>query len=289
MIRVLIIFILIFTKGISQETINIPVEKLNIKYNDDEKIYIHKINYFEYNKKTHLIDSVKVKNGVIALNKRNNKQFLFMFSRKKEAPITYLPLLNLREHYTSMFCSNFYTFDNYLLIENRFSQNENEFLNKFYKMFTKKSFDEKLYKNGKPNNISIENATKEIDKRKKVFLKYLEKHEQKLDKKFIDYIKTEIELGANNQLLNWYEEVYSDKIKNAFKNNNISQLHQKLYDNFLNKKWNKQSIQYFRTIERIINYNESQKRKEFNTYFKDINNRIELQKEIIQKTSNSTE
>jgi hypothetical protein len=288
-IFIAILSVFLFSKsGLSQSTINIPVKKLKIKYQNGEAIYINRINYFEYDQTNYTIDTVFVKNSMISFKKKDDNQFLILLNNRKETPITYLPLIQLREHYTSMFCGNFYKSDNYLLLSNQFNSEEYDYLNKFYKKFSKKSFDLELYEGPDYKKMDITDAQNLVEKRKQKYLEDLNRKQQELSQKFIEYLRTEIELGANNQFLNWYEETYSKEIEKEFKTTNTSKIHQNLYDDFISKKWNKNSIQYFRTIERIINFEESKKRKKLSTYFKNIEQRKEKAQKLKEKTASNT-
>ncbi len=275
----------LFLNSFGQIGISIPVDDLKIKYNNGDKVYINRLNYFEYELNNYLIDSAIVKNQTIRFNKINPEQEYYVLSTKKETPLTYLPLRQLREHYTSMFCSNFYAFHNYLLVENEFHPEENDYLIYFQKQLSKKSFDQKLMKKGEFKKMPLQKAKKLVEKRKEQFLNHLQKNNESFSNKFNQFIETEIKLAANNQFLNWYEATEMESIENEFAKANRSNIHEEMYYYFLNNKWNKLSIQYFRTIERILNYKESKNRNKFNKYYADIKNRNKIQSEIIRKTA----
>lgn len=282
---ILSLFLLLNLFG--QNEISIPVENLKINYKEGQKIYINKINYFEYNQDNYLIDSTIVENQIVTFKKLNPQQEYFVLSEEKETPLTYLPLRQIREHYTSMFCSNFYAYHNYLIIDDSFDLSENEYLIDFQTRLSKKSFDQKLMRNGKFKKMSIEAAQKIVEKRKDQFLDHLNQNSQNFSEEFKDYIRTEIILGANNQFLNWYEETENNSIEKEFLKTQKSLIHEEVYNNFMKNKWNIHSIQYFRTIERILNYEESKIRNKFDTYYPDIEDRTSKQTIIIEKTADN--
>lgn len=272
----------------SQEKfIDIPADELNVPLKNGTKVYINKLNYFEYDQDTYFFDSTVVENNIIRLQiKEPSKQAIYTFSSKNEVPITYMALLQTRSLYTYMFCGNFYKSENIFLIDSKYSKTENEYLINFYKESTKNALDNALFKvNGEYKELTFEQAKSKIQKRKEKFVKDLAKNESKLSKNFVHFINTEIELSAINQLLNWYEETNEKKIMNEFNKQNKSLVHEELYNEFLNKRWNVNSIQYFRAVERVINYEISKKRGEFSTYHEDVKNKNDLVAQVVDKTS----
>ncbi len=281
------ILILLVVNCYAQYEISIPVNQLKIEYNNGDKVYINKLDYFKYDENNYLIDSVLVKNQTVRFQKNNPEQEYYVLSTKKETPLTYLPLRQLRKHYTSMFCSNFYAFHNYLLLENEFHPEENDYLIYFQKQLSKKSFDQKLMKKGEFKKMALDKAQKLVEKRKVEFLNHLQDNNQNFSEDFNRFIKTEIILAANNQFLNWYEQTEREQIEKEFAEGNNSTIHEQVYQYFLQNKWNAHSIQYFRSIERILNYEESKRRQNFNTYYADIKDRDTNQSAIIRKTAYS--
>ncbi len=88
-IFIAILSVFLFSKsGLSQSTINIPVKKLKIKYQNGEAIYINRINYFEYDQTNYTIDTVFVKNSMISFKKKDDNQFLILLNNRKETPIS---------------------------------------------------------------------------------------------------------------------------------------------------------------------------------------------------------
>jgi len=289
--RISIIILLYFLSPsiFCQVTITIPISRLNNHFSNGETVYVSKVNYFEYDSDNYLLDSVYVKNDSISFVKNSSNQELIVLKKKNEVPSTFLPLIQIRKEYTSMFCSNFYSDSYYMLLTNEYSQQEHGYLMEFYSMFTRKSFDSRLFRNGNYKTMSIDKALSKIESRKSKFEKHLQEKGPHFSVEFNDYMQTEIELGAYNQFLNWYEEVNEVVLLTGFDETNFSNMHETVYSTVLNKKWNTKSIQYFRMVERILNYNESKKRKKFQTYFAQIPERKTLSAEIIHKTSSKKE
>ena len=281
----LIILILKIFSSFSQQ-ITIPVDKLNINKNTDT-LYLKKINYFNYNKNDFLIDTLVIYSGLISIEKNEKGQFLYLISTSKDVPLTYLPLREIPEKYYYMFCSNFYIQDNYLLLSDKFNESEFEFLKSFYKYFTRKSFDKKLYKKDEYKSLSINQSEKIIKKSKKLFYKKLDKKKGIFSTAFIEYVKTEIELGSINQFLNWYEETHKNKINKEFSEFKKTIIHEKYYTEFLNKKWNINSIQYFRMVQRYVNYLESKRLGKMNIYSKETEQMKKDRKEIVKNTASN--
>lgn len=284
--KTLLLLLFNFTLSFSQK-IEIPIDNLNIDRNTDT-LYLKKIDYFNYNKDNYLIDTLTVNNNIISFGKKGKQQFLFLISSSTNTPITYLPLRKNPEIYNYMFCSNFYKHDNYILLSDKFDKEEFKFMKAFYIFFSKKSFDRKLYlKNGDYRILKFEKAEKEINKAKKIFLKKLDKKTGILSNTFIEYIKTEIELGSINQLLNWYEVTHKKIINKEFLDLKKSTIHEKYYQYFLNKRWNINSIQYFRMVQRNLNYFESKRVGKMKIYHKETELMKIKKKEIIENTASN--
>ncbi len=285
---ILLSLLLWTTSLVGQSRVEIPVPSLD----NGDTIFIKKVNYFEYNLNQFLLDTAIVTNGIVSFEKNTSQQQLINLSKSTHPPSTFLPLFQFRESYTSMFCSNFYSFGIYILIADLFSKNEYLYLQNFYLRFTYDSFDEKLFKKllkaGDYKRKDFDKAYAIIEKKQNKFLEHLNKNSTELSPKFIEYIKTEIHLGALNQLLNYYEETHKEKILAEFSNDNSSIIHDSIYNKILQEKWNVNSIQYFRSLERIMNYEESKRRKKFQTYFSDLSNRQVLIDELINKTASNT-
>jgi hypothetical protein len=64
----------------------------------------------------------------------------------------------------------------------------------------------------------------------------------------MQYLEAKIELGAINQFLNWYEGAYNDEIHSEFLLKNSSSMHEKYYSKLFAKRWNINSVQYFKII-----------------------------------------
>lgn len=271
----------------AQDSIVISTKNLNNKFVEGQKVFITRINYFEYQKSDYLIDSSYVNAGNISIRNGQNKQALYFVSNEKQTPLTYLPLIQYPEVYTYMFCSNFYTIQNYLLLEKKFNKLENDYFKEFYLRFSRNSFDRKLYKGSEYKLMQPGQALEKVEKQKKKFEHQLTKNKDNFSNAFNDYIYTEIELGSLNQYLNWYEETQMNKITIEFDENLESSEHKRIYDFVISKRWNSNSIQYFRMIERIINYNESKARKTFNTYFENIDEKLLKTNEIIKTTASN--
>jgi len=256
-----------FTLNFFAQEIKIPVKEM-YHIQSGDTVYVKRVNYFDYKGK-YIVDTLFVANDSLYFHKKDKGQFLYVFSTNTDVPITYIPLLQAKEQYTFMLCSNFYTGINYLLLDRRFNKDEHDFLKEFYVLFTKKSFDRKLYEKEEYKLMPVEKAESLIAQQKNNFYDKLARKTKLFSASFIDYIKTEIELGSINQFLNWYEDTNEQYIKKEFKKTGKSPVHEKYYTYFLNRKWNKNSIQYFRMVERYVNYQISQQKGIFKNYHKE--------------------
>ena len=273
--------VLFIIKGIAQNHC-IAVADLTLD-NNIQKAYIKKVNYFEYDNNDYIIDSALVINDTICFESKTNEQQIHVISSDRDTPYPLIALRNNPETYYYMFCHNFYLMEDCLLLENQFKKSEYEFLKTFHLDFTRKSFDDKLFKGEDVMIYSVEKVLKKIEKRKNYFYKKLNRSKQEFSKNFISYIETEINLGAMNQFLNWYEEAYEQEIINAFLTNNYSDIHENMYNNFLNRRWNINSIQYFRTVQRVYNYQLSKDNGVFKYYHNDLY--TDTNDELIKKTT----
>jgi len=256
-----------FTFNFFAQEIKIPLKEMyHIQTGDT--VYVKRINYFDYKGK-YIVDTLFVANASLYFHKKEKGQFLYVFSTHIDVPITYIPLLQAKEQYTYMFCSNFYAGMNYLLLDKRYNKYEHDFLKEFYVLFTKKSFDQKLYKQNDYKLMPVSKAENLVADRKNYYYKKLAKKSKLFTASFIDYIKTEIELGSINQFLNWYEDTNREFINQEFEKKHKSPMHEKYYTYFLKRKWNKNSIQYFRLVERIVNYRISKQKGIFKNYYKE--------------------
>ena len=280
--KILLTLLFIIPQIILGQNIQIPKEDLGIKSIDAVKVYVKKVDYFNYKSVDYVIDSIDLIGEQLSVSLKNESG-LFLISQNRTRPSTYIPFLQSPEIYHYMFCSNFYKSRNYIYLSERYSKEESEFFKWFYSKFTTNSFDEKLYQGENYTLLKKEKAKELIEKRRKWFQNKLQKHSKKFTKSFIDYINTEIELGAINQYLNWYEDVFLQKINEEVCSENNSQEHEEIYGKYLLKKWNPNSIQYYRFIERIVNYEVSKTKCEFKVYHQDASSKIKIAEQILAK------
>jgi len=275
-----ILLLFIFSKIAVGQIVEIPLNDLKFNFTETKKVFVKKIDYFEYKSDKFIIDSINLTENILKFDLDGNEG-LFLISDNKLTPSTYIPFIQSPKIYHYMFCSNFYKSRNFIYLSNNYSKEEFDFFKWFYKNFTAKSFDEKLYTKGDYKRIEKEQARELVENRKRWFLKKLHKRSNKFSRSFINYIKTEIELGAINQYLNWYENIYEKQIKNEICLENQNGEHDHIYKEYLSEKWDKNSIQYYRLIERIINYRLSKEKCEFEIYHKNTNDRIKIAEQIL--------
>jgi hypothetical protein len=273
-----------FSKIAIGQIIEIPLDDLNFNLEETKKIYIKKVTYFEYKSDEFITDSINVKENNLKFD-LSGKEGLFLISDNQLPPITYLPLIQSPEIYYFMFCSNFYKSENYIYLSKNYSKEEFEFFRWFYKNFTTKSFDKKLFSKGEYKKINKERVKKLVEKRKIWFRNKLNKKSNTFSDKFVNYINTEIELGAINQYLNWYEVIYEKQIKNGICSGKQIEEHDYIYKKYLSENWDINSIQYFRLVERTVNYSLSKENCEFKMYHETSDDKTRIAKQILDKES----
>lgn len=283
----LVLFNTVFLGLAQTSLLKIPSEDLNVKYKNDTKVYFKKVNYFNYDSQNFLVDSVTVNNDTIKFKKEEKGQFLYLVSHLKSTPLTFLPLKQNIQSYTNFYCGEFYGYDNYLLIDNEYSKAEYDYLRNYYKRISRNDIGKYLYKGPKYKNMSVSEAISNLEKQKVKYLKHVEDRKEAFSPEFTNYIQTEINLHAINQLLNWYESVYKVELYQEFREFGKSTIHEDLYAQFYNGQWNKNSIQYFRTVQRILNYQQSKRTGNFKIYNEDIFDKDEILQDIYDKTQTS--
>jgi hypothetical protein len=225
-----------------------------------------------------------VKNGTIQFKKEDIGQHLYLISDSKSIPLTFLPLRQNIQSYTYFYCGEFYKYDNYILINNSFSKIEYDYLRKYYKRISRNDIGKYLYKGPSYKKMSVKQALSNLERQKIKYLKNLKDRNEEFSPEFYNYIETEINLHVINQFLNWYESVYKVELNKEFSETSKSIIHEDLYSQFYNGQWNKNSIQYFRTVQRVLNYQESKRTGIFKIYNEEISNKDEILQDIFSKT-----
>jgi hypothetical protein len=264
--------------------LKIPSKDLNFKYENGTKVYFKKVDYFNYDSNNYLLDSMIVKNDTIQFKKEEIGQQLYLISDSKSVPLTLLPLRQDIQSYTYFYCGEFYKYDNYILINNSFSKIEYDYLRKYYKRISRNDIGKYLYKGPSYKKMSVKEALSNLEKQKVKYLHNLEHRNEEFSAEFINYIETEINLHVINKFLNWYESVYKVEINQEFSESGKSTIHDDLYSQFYNGQWNKNSIQFFRTVQRVLNYQESKRTGNFKIYNEEIHNKDEILQDIFSKT-----
>ncbi|TPV32335.1 hypothetical protein FJ651_12265 [Paucihalobacter ruber] len=280
----IVLLSIVFLGSAQTSLVKIPKEDLNFKYNNGTKVYFKKVDYFNYDSNNYLLDSMIVKNDTIQFKKEEIGQQLYLISDSKSVPLTFLPLRQDIQSYTYFYCGEFYKYDNYILINNSFSKIEYDYLRKYYKRISRNDIGKYLYKGPSYKKMSVKEALSNLEKQKLKFLHNLEHRNEEFSAEFINYIETEINLHVINQFLNWYEFVYKVEINKEFSETSKSTIHEDLYSQFYNGQWNRNSIQYFRTVQRVLNYQESKRTGNFKIYNEEIHNKDEILRDIFFKT-----
>lgn len=265
-ITLLSIFISI---SVFAQKIEIPVDSLGISFSEvNSMIYIKKVDYFNSNSDNFLVDSIIIdKNRMIKFNKRIKHAEFYLISTNKNTPRTYIPLRQHPDKYNYTFCGKYYMAFDYLYVADSYNHKETKFLKEFYKKFTENGFDKDLYNNESEYlKLSVEKAEVIVNNKKKLFLSYLEKNKEYFSNAFCEYIETEIKLGAMNQFLNWYEYIFNDEITSTIRNNRTERVLEKFYNFYSAGDWESNSLQFYKSTKRYVNFQLSKKNNEFNVY-----------------------
>jgi len=277
---ILIILIYLMPSISLSQDVQIPLKDLKFKSKTPKKVFLKKVDYFKYNSTDFIVDSIDLKDKKIKLNLRGESG-LFLISDNKSLPRTFVPFIEFPGSYNYILCSNFYTPRNFIYLSGEYAKEELDFIKWFYKNFSKNTFNKKLSTKTGYKKVEKKAAKEIIEKRKNWFKNKLDVKSKFFSNNFINYINTEIELGARNQYLNWYEEIYENQIISEICSKDSKSEHEITYKQYFLKEWDLSSIQYFKFIERIVNYKVSKEKCDFKIYHQESKVKIKIAEQFL--------
>ncbi|MDF1698404.1 MAG: hypothetical protein P1U56_21315 [Saprospiraceae bacterium] len=228
----------------------------------NEKVYLKNYDPFQYNSNTFILDSVIVSpNGEFEFEIQLHEPKLIIISNDTKLPPTYSVLREAPSLYYFSFCVQFYTVYPTLFISpgNTYNithwdtknkkesiihnEDENNILRHHYSTqnFLKSISAEE---DGSPLEIDPNNAWHEVQKIRNNSLEEIRIQTSVLDTEFVNYMETEIKLGALNSFLLWYTNQPYFDIDLEF--------YSKLLNTYENHNFNPLSLELFKLTERIV-------------------------------------
>lgn len=302
--KILILSILVFLTSCSYVSKSSQADLIKIKGNikgfDGKSLYIKHINPINYHSNS-VIDSSIVKingdfefeidkslHGLVNISKNGRQHPIHEILRKDPdkyyygyCAMFYLPEptlyltkeSNIQIDWTVEERLDSYTFDG--------ETNTNQEI--FYNFYLKENMSKSLYHDG--GTFKIMDSTTAWSGIESAIIEIQNKYgldEDNLPNAFNNYLKTEINLGAVNIFINWYEYTYSNELEDAFATGIVPDVYENALNVYMDSKWNEHSVEYFKLTERFITFNLNKSLKEFNEYYPASDRKIEMAKQKLK-------
>jgi len=264
-----------------------------------QTVYLKKIDYFQKNEKPLIVDSAYIDhNKKFSFELNIDMPGLFYLSTNNEFLATVSYFNQYPDRYYYSFCSKYYSNGIYLFIEPRNSVSiewwandwpkdsvsyagaqglSQQFFKEFYSKVSKEDYSDNLYEGSNYKRIAPAMAQKIVNKAKERMIDYVQENKDKFSINLYNYFITEIELGALNQFLNWYEYVYEDSLRHAFASDQLPDFYVNAFNTYdSSEKWNKLSIEFYKFTERYVTFNANKASNEFKKYYGDTDLKVTI-------------
>lgn len=267
---------------------------------DSKKVYLSKIDHFDYMNNGYIIDSSDIsEDGKFKFSAHDLSSNLISITTADFRPFTLQILNNWPETYFAGNCEKFYTNNPTFYIEKD--------KNIDFEWFQNFNIDSIGYLNNSKSvsrQIRLRDfylSAKKIDSSDLDFdlpIKIQENWKQLLIERgydiraanlkqissiysFDNYLYTEIYLGSLNYFLNWIERFYPEEVKFAIQNPEKETVYSRIFSEYKNHNWNPRSFEYYKFTERYVSHYMNIESKDFEHYYIPSENKREIAKQVL--------
>lgn len=288
-LRILLLFILTLAIFSCKEENSEKKKLLTISgkliSSESKIVYLKMIDNFDYLTDNYIVDSTLVSsNGHFEFKIEHLPSNLLSLSTKNYQPASYIVLRQAPDKYYYGSCARFFASEPTLYLSNTDSVN--------IEWFDNKGLDSIVHKTsiGKNQNIMrnyysniSDNVAGHLDRENPLdsqiaWNNVLKDQQEDLISfdisgikdvnSFENYMYSEIVLNNLNGYLNWYEDVYFDKVNSAIESQRKTGLYNQIFTTYIDHLWNPNSFEYYKFTERFVNYHMNLKNKSFKAYYK---------------------
>lgn len=249
-----------------------------------QKIYLKKIDNFNYLQNDYILDSVVLDDtGRFEFILRDSTRHLFGLSTHGMLPTTYVVLREAPQLYFFGSCSNFFAsepvfflnsgdslaltwYDNRIVDSIVHITENGKFQDTFRDFYLTKARQLDIYENvaATVNPLEVwERASSQRDR----LLDVLVRDPKHIAPDGLDnYFYTEVVLSTLNLFLNWYEDTHFEEVLDALLSNNPNHFYNGLFATYASHEWHPESFEFYKMTERCVNHGMNQKNGEFVNY-----------------------
>lgn len=271
----------------SNSTTTIKGNRIDLK---GKMVYLKNYDHFSYSDNNYILDSCEVKdNGDFKFEIIMQNPMLVIVSDNTALPPSYSTLREAPDLYFYSFCATHFGFDPTLFIEPnqnyeitewnagymqaiKYAKNNNNLLRNFY---LESDYLNDLLNERKDEflNIGPERAWQIIKAQKDQWVKKLNQYSTATSEEFKSYYTTEVELGAINNFLLWYDnQTFFEKDHDFYFS---------FLESYTSKTWHPSSLEYFKLSERFVAYQMSKNKEETKIYYPVSDQKFEFAKRYI--------
>lgn len=261
---------------------------------DQKVVYLYELDYFAPATRSLLIDSL-----TLTADQNFSKELkldhpkLVYLTTLRQTPPTAGFLQYSPQYYYFSFCAKFYSSGIYLYLDPTTSVHldwithdfprdsvvysgpdgeEQAFIREFYEYVSRHDYDAPLRSEHSYRTMPPAEAYELVTQAKKEARQFVKEHQPGLMSEALTrYLTTEIEYGALNQFLNWYEYGYSDKLREQFRQGSLPPLYtQILGRDRLSDQPGHGSIEYYKFLERYVTHRLNVADGEFRKFHEDL-------------------